>query len=355
MIGATSLGPSWHPHYPREHFEEASTLTWEQSAALDRVRDLIYIYGGRIRDASQEVARRIGCTTRTWNRVRSSLLDRGRLVLRDGFLTCPRADRDLAHIAQRSEARKAAGRASGVSRRNRAKPEQESNEINEPVSNDALRCEPAGHEAPETEEQAVFPPVLLGSAHSENERNQQPKTSIDSQIHSKTLYPGWSTESQNEGRSPPPPPEPRASARQVAADLPAERQRIVDAWNAMADRAGLPHVKAMPPKRIAALNARIHENGADAVVEAIAGIEQSEFLCGAGGRGWKADFDWLLRPLAVPRTREGAYADRRDPRAPGPKLGAIDQTRADWGLGSFLTPVWDDRDDERVPVLEHQP
>jgi hypothetical protein len=267
MIGATSLGPSWHPHYPREHFEEASTLTWEQSAALDRVRDLIYIYGGRIRDASQEVARRIGCT----------------------------------------------------------------------------------------EEQAVFPPVLLGSAHSENERNQQPKTSIDSQIHSKTLYPGWSTESQNEGRSPPPPPEPRASARQVAADLPAERQRIVDAWNAMADRAGLPHVKAMPPKRIAALNARIHENGADAVVEAIAGIEQSEFLCGAGGRGWKADFDWLLRPLAVPRTREGAYADRRDPRAPGPKLGAIDQTRADWGLGSFLTPVWDDRDDERVPVLEHQP
>lgn len=43
-------------------------------------------------------------------------------------------------------------------------------------------------------------------------------------------------------------------------------------------------------------------------------IEASDFLTGRhGGRGWKADFDWLLEPRNVTKIREGSYSNRNGP------------------------------------------
>jgi hypothetical protein len=36
-------------------------------------------------------------------------------------------------------------------------------------------------------------------------------------------------------------------------------------------------------------------------------IRQSPFCCGAGERGWLADFDWALRPKSIRNVREGKY------------------------------------------------
>jgi hypothetical protein len=47
-------------------------------------------------------------------------------------------------------------------------------------------------------------------------------------------------------------------------------------------------------------------------------IRQSPFCCGAGERGWLADFDWALKPKSIRNVREGKYRnDRQPPRSRG--------------------------------------
>jgi hypothetical protein len=47
-------------------------------------------------------------------------------------------------------------------------------------------------------------------------------------------------------------------------------------------------------------------------------IRQSPFCCGAGERGWLADFDWTLKPKSIRNVREGKYRnDRQPPRSRG--------------------------------------
>src|ERR1700730_3067267 len=44
-------------------------------------------------------------------------------------------------------------------------------------------------------------------------------------------------------------------------------------------------------------------------------IRQSPFCCGEGDRGWRADFDWALKPKSIRNVREGKYRDVRPPHA----------------------------------------
>ena len=83
---------------------------------------------------------------------------------------------------------------------------------------------------------------------------------------------------------------------------------INDTWNIMAAVAGVPRVESMSTKRKATLSAR----WADPYFRehwkaAIGKIAQSRFLIGQSDRGWKATFDWFLRPDTVARIQEGAY------------------------------------------------
>ena len=43
-------------------------------------------------------------------------------------------------------------------------------------------------------------------------------------------------------------------------------------------------------------------------------IRASAFCCGGGNRGWKADFDWALKPKSIRNLLEGKYRDNRFPR-----------------------------------------
>ncbi len=63
-------------------------------------------------------------------------------------------------------------------------------------------------------------------------------------------------------------------------------------------------------QRLAFLWARIKESGLDNVLEVINKATQSNFLNGAGGRGFIANFEWILRPNNFPKVLEGTYDNR---------------------------------------------
>ncbi len=63
-------------------------------------------------------------------------------------------------------------------------------------------------------------------------------------------------------------------------------------------------------QRLAFLWARIKESGLENVLEVINKATQSNFLNGAGGRGFIANFEWILRPNNFPKVLEGTYDNR---------------------------------------------
>ena len=84
-------------------------------------------------------------------------------------------------------------------------------------------------------------------------------------------------------------------------------EHVVEAWNEMAARTGLPSVRKLTPDRVKALHRRIKENTIQDFTEAIDAIERSPFLRGDSKRGWRADFDFLLSPTKFNRILEGTY------------------------------------------------
>lgn len=84
-------------------------------------------------------------------------------------------------------------------------------------------------------------------------------------------------------------------------------EHVVEAWNATADRLGLPTVRKLTPERRRKLQTRIKQNTIDEFTEAIGAIERSPFLRGDNGRNWKADFDWMLEPKNFTKLTEGTY------------------------------------------------
>ena len=80
---------------------------------------------------------------------------------------------------------------------------------------------------------------------------------------------------------------------------------VVDAWKAMAKRAGLPVPREVTKSRRTALIARLKDQGLKQILAAIERIERSDFC--RGSRGWKADIDFLLQSDSVTKVLEGKY------------------------------------------------
>lgn len=83
-------------------------------------------------------------------------------------------------------------------------------------------------------------------------------------------------------------------------------EHIVEAWNTMADEAGLPKAKLTPERR-KKLGPFIRRHSVDDITEAIWAIPRSSFLRGENDRGWKANFDFLLQPSSFTKITEGTY------------------------------------------------
>jgi hypothetical protein len=95
-----------------------------------------------------------------------------------------------------------------------------------------------------------------------------------------------------------------------------DEQPIVEAWNEMAKRSGMPVVRMLTPQRRVHLRARLKEHGPEGMLEAIRKLEASDFCRGGGSRAWRADFDFLLSPKKLVQIREGKF-DNHTPRRNG--------------------------------------
>jgi hypothetical protein len=84
-------------------------------------------------------------------------------------------------------------------------------------------------------------------------------------------------------------------------------EHVVEAWNEMAERHGLPLVRRLTPERSRKLSGRLRTTSVDDWTEAISAIERSPFLRGENDRGWRADFDFLLQPASFTKLIEGSY------------------------------------------------
>lgn len=82
----------------------------------------------------------------------------------------------------------------------------------------------------------------------------------------------------------------------------------VEVWNAMAAETELPRVQNPSPTRLKALHFRLKEIGGiegwSALMEQIRG---SPHLLGQNDRGWRASFDWILKPANLTKVMEGNY------------------------------------------------
>lgn len=107
---------------------------------------------------------------------------------------------------------------------------------------------------------------------------------------------------------------------------------ILKTWNEMAKAADLPTARAITGGRLARLRARVKDHGVQAVLDAIAAVPRSRFLCGQNDSGWRADFDFLVQDKSFNRLVEGFYdrlrkqstGDRYQERATTYSGGAID-------------------------------
>ena len=84
-------------------------------------------------------------------------------------------------------------------------------------------------------------------------------------------------------------------------------RRVVEAWNSLGIN---PIMKITGSStRGGMLRARISEYGVDAVINAIAQINDSSFLKGQNKSGWTVSFDWFVRPNNFLKVMEGRYSD----------------------------------------------
>jgi len=75
-------------------------------------------------------------------------------------------------------------------------------------------------------------------------------------------------------------------------------------WNENCDP--LPKVFKLTPKRQSALKQRIAEHRVEDWAIALQYMKSQPFYCGQGERGWKADFDYFIRPDTITKLLEKA-------------------------------------------------
>jgi hypothetical protein len=81
---------------------------------------------------------------------------------------------------------------------------------------------------------------------------------------------------------------------------------LKDLWNARATR--LPKCLELSKAREARARSRLNDRTLEEWAEVIDKINTTPFLLGENDRGWRADFDWLLKPDSAAKVLEGKYS-----------------------------------------------
>ncbi len=111
-------------------------------------------------------------------------------------------------------------------------------------------------------------------------------------------------------------------------------EQIVDHWNKVAGKHGLPKCRPLKGSRLLALKRRLRVFELEEFFEAIDAIHKSSFLRGENDRGWRPTFAFLLQEESMHRMLEGFYSDearaaRRDGYFREPRKRTFQEIRAE--------------------------
>lgn len=105
---------------------------------------------------------------------------------------------------------------------------------------------------------------------------------------------------------------------------------FVDIWNDACLKAPLAEVKVVSEKRKRAIKGRLNDApDLDYWSKVVERITASAFCLGNGSTGWKADFDWLIKPDTHIRIMEGKYDDRQPPLKAKTKAERVSEINAE--------------------------
>ena len=115
-------------------------------------------------------------------------------------------------------------------------------------------------------------------------------------------------------------------------DCPSQEQfsMIMSMFNAEMKDRPIGQIKAIQGRRATLVRARVREFGIQSFAEAVRKAARSDFLCGRNDRGWKMDFDWLIKPTNFPKVLEGRYDNPSTERRYDYGHQAVNQT-SDYG------------------------
>jgi hypothetical protein len=99
-------------------------------------------------------------------------------------------------------------------------------------------------------------------------------------------------------------------------------QKVLNAYASCCP--SLPSVKKVTDKRKKAIKALLKAYSMDEITEAFQKAERSDFCKGRGGKGWIADFDFLVNQNNLAKVLEGKYDNRAKVNPYMPKQNSID-------------------------------
>ena len=104
---------------------------------------------------------------------------------------------------------------------------------------------------------------------------------------------------------------------------PTPHSQILKMYNQLCETKGLRPIRSINGNRKTQTAARFKEYGLSGFFDLFCKVSASDFLCGGGERGWKADFDWLIAPTNMQKVLEGKY-DNEQYNIPAPQIQIAD-------------------------------
>jgi hypothetical protein len=86
---------------------------------------------------------------------------------------------------------------------------------------------------------------------------------------------------------------------------------VIDLWNDLSVKSGIPTVRVLNNSRKQMLSARLKEHGLETMLEAVRAVHASAFCRGGEGARHKADIMYILQPKTLARALEGFYGKHK--------------------------------------------
>jgi uncharacterized protein YdaU (DUF1376 family) len=267
----------WYKRDPSAALNGMMELDLQERGAYNTVLDLIYSRDGNLPDDDRFIAGWLRVDVRVWKRIKSTLIERGKLFVQEGLLRNERADVEVLAALSRVASASDAGLASARSRGGKLNGTK--NENSHLASTDV-------------------PTDVSTTVSTNHNHNQKEVIDANASIAQNEVSGGQSeAASKNLFGEPDPPPPPELKP-----------EHFVEAWNDLARDLGKRSIRDLTPERRQTLKARINGYSLDDFMAVLGSIRTSPFL--RGDTGWRGcTFDWVIKKANFQKILEGNYND----------------------------------------------